>query len=117
MILDFGKYRGTDIEDVPLQYVIFLSGYKMMHTKRIRTDLAAYDWVKTNKSEVCEFAKVYLQSKCWHCTGNIVAIGSSRCNGAQHNDWEGRYLHKTCWKFLKKQEREELDISDDDETN
>lgn len=105
MILDFGKYRGTDIEDVPLQYVIFLSGYKMMHTKRIRTDLVAYEWVKTNKSEVCDFADAYLQTKCWHCRGDIVPVGSSRCNGAHHSDWDGRYLHKTCWKFLQKQER------------
>ena len=106
MILDFGKYKGTDIHEVPLEYMIFLSGYRMQHTQRIPTDLPAYDWVKTNKREFCEFAKAYLKTKCWHCEGNIVAVGTSRCNGADHGDWEERYLHKACWKVLKKRERD-----------
>jgi hypothetical protein len=58
------------------------------------------DCDKTNKREFCEFAKAYLKTKCWHC-GNIVAVGKLRCNGADHEDWEGRYLHKACWKVLK----------------
>ena len=29
MILDFGKYKGTAIEDVPVTYMIFLVGYTM----------------------------------------------------------------------------------------
>ncbi len=71
MILDFGKHRDIDIQEVPLEYMIFLSGYRMHHTQRIPTDIPAYDWVKTN-----------------------------------HEDWEERYLHKSCWKLLKKQEEE-----------
>ena len=33
--------------------------------------------------------------------GNIVALGKLRCNGADHEDWEGWYLHKECWSVLK----------------
>ena len=104
MILDFGKYKGIDIHDVPLNYMIFLAGYRMQDTERIPIDLPAYDWVKSNKREFCEFAAAYLNNKCWHCEGNLVAVGNSRCNGANHEDWEGRYLHKTCWRELKKRE-------------
>lgn len=104
MILDFGKYKGIDMQEVPINYMIFLSGYKMCYAERIPTDLAAYEWVKTNKSKFCEFAKTYLKTKCWHCDCNLVAVGTSRSNGADHDDWEERYLHKSCWKFLKKQQ-------------
>ena len=104
MILDFGKYRGVDVHEVPLDYMIFLAGYRMHYTQRIPTDLVAYEWVKTNKKEFCEFATVYLKTKCWHCDGNLVAVGNLRCNGADHEDWDGRYLHKSCWKTLKKRE-------------
>ncbi len=108
MILDFGKYKGSDVHEVPIEYMIFLAGYKMQHTQRIPTDLPAYDWVKTNKREVCDFAREYLKTRCWHCEGDMVAVGTSRCNGADHADWEERFLHKKCWKVLKKREFNEL---------
>ena len=95
------------MEDIPLDYMIFLAGYRMQYTDRIPTDLAAYDWVKTNKSEFCEYATAYLKTKCWHCAGKLVAIGNLRCNGADHEDWEKRYLHKTCWKQLKRKKRDD----------
>jgi len=106
MILDFGKYKGIDMQEVPLDYMIFLAGYRMQYTQRIATDLPAYDWVKTNKSEFCEFATNYLKTRCWHCEGQLVPVGNSRCNGAVHEDWEERYLHKACWKLLKTRERD-----------
>ena len=62
--LDFGKHRGIELQDVPLQYMIFLSGYRMWYTERIPTDLPAYNWVKTNKSTVCASAEAYLQNRC-----------------------------------------------------
>lgn len=107
MILDFGKYKGINMDEVPLDYMIFLAGYRMQYTQRIPTDLPAYDWVKTNKREFCDFATEYLKTRCWHCEGNLVAIGNFRCNGADHEDWEGRYLHKTCWKVLQRKQRDE----------
>ena len=106
MILDFGKYKGIDIHEVPVEYMIFLSGYKMHYTQRIQTDLPAYDWVKTNKSEFCEFATAYLKTRCWHCEGKLVPVGNARWKGADHEDWEERYLHKGCWKALKNRERD-----------
>jgi len=104
MLLDFGKYKGRAMQDVPLTYMIFLSGFRMHHTQRIPTDLPEYDWIKTNKPEFVEFATAYLKTKCWHCERKLVAIGNARDNGADHQDWHDRYLHKTCWKALKKKE-------------
>ncbi len=56
----------------PLDYMIFISGYRMHHRQRIPTDLPAYDCErefcdKTNKIKFGEFAKAYLKTKCWHC--------------------------------------------------
>jgi hypothetical protein len=100
MILDFGKHKGTDIEDVPLEYMIFLAGYRLKGTKRVKSDNDGSRWVKTNRKEVREFAEGYLLTKCWHCGGVLVPVGNSRSNGAAHDDWDGRILHKKCWKEL-----------------
>jgi hypothetical protein len=35
---------------------------------------------------------------CHECYKRIVPVGSSRLNGAPHNDWKGRKYHKQCWK-------------------
>ena len=105
--LDFGKHKGTVLQDVPLQYMIFLAGYRMENTERVPTDLPGYHWVKTNRSAVCASAEAYLQNRCWHCGAKLVPIGSMRSNGAGHDDWDSRYLHKACWKLLRDKERRE----------
>ena len=107
MILDFGKFKGHNIEDVPLPYMIFLAGYKMLGSKRIKSDLSGSEWVKTNKPEFRRCAESYLMGKCWHCGVKLVPVGYSRSNGAAHEDWDGRYLHKKCWKELKEEEDSE----------
>ena len=38
---------------------------------------------------------------CDHCEGKLVPVGSSRANGANHDDWDSRRYHKKCWKELK----------------
>ena len=104
MILDFGKHKGKEIEDVPLTYVIFLAGYSMRWAKRVRADLAGCKWVQAYRKDVVNAAQSYLEDKCWHCGGKLVPVGSARMNGAAHDDWDGRYLHKRCWRELKDEE-------------
>ncbi len=41
------------------------------------------------------------KNKCLHCEKTIVAIGSSRENGAMHKDWSNRKYHKKCYKELQ----------------
>ena len=105
MILDFGKYKGQNIEDVPLTYIVFLAGYVIQRGgKRVRSELQACKWIQEHKQEVHEFAKSYLTNLCWHCGGKLKPIGTSRKNGAAHDDWDDRYLHKRCWIELKTEE-------------
>jgi len=42
-----------------------------------------------------------MKNKCLYCGKPIVAIGTSRENGAFHNDWKGRKYHKKCFKELQ----------------
>ncbi len=107
MILDFGKHKGSEVEDVPLAYIIFLAGYRMQGTKREKSDLKGCIWVQHRKKELHEFAKGYLATRCWHCGSKLVPVGGSRANGANHEDWDGRYLHKMCWRELKTEEDDE----------
>ncbi len=57
------------------------------------------------------------QSYCQLCFKKKQPIGSSRVNGAPHDDWESRKYHKKCWKKIKDNETttDESDLSDDSE--
>jgi hypothetical protein len=103
IILDFGKYKDTVIQEVPFSYMIFLAGYKMREngTRMILCPTGAYKWVKDNRPQVRRFAAEYLKNKCWYCKGKLVPVGSSRSYDADHDDWSTRHLHKKCWKLLK----------------
>lgn len=37
---------------------------------------------------------------CCACWSPMPPIGDARVNGAGHADWQGRYLHKSCWREL-----------------
>jgi hypothetical protein len=41
---------------------------------------------------------------CEYCDGHLVVIGKRRKNGAPHRDWDGRTMHKQCWKKHKENE-------------
>lgn len=41
--------------------------------------------------------------KCSKCGKKLVPIGTSRKNGASHNDWDSRKLHKKCWLELNEE--------------
>lgn len=107
MLLDFGKHKGKHVEDTPISYILFLAGYRMSGSSKIRSDLSSCQWVKHNKKDIYEYATAYLQGRCWHCGTKLVPIGNNRSNGAYHDDWDGRYLHKACWKTLKQEEEEQ----------
>jgi len=44
---------------------------------------------------------------CRACSRKLVPIGTARVNGASHEDWDKRRLHKKCWLEQRKQQREE----------
>ena len=60
---------------------------------------------------------------CIYCNKRLVSIGLNRTNGKGHADWEGRTLHKKCWKdvtpafweHLKKQKLMDVEFTSDSE--
>jgi hypothetical protein len=96
--------------------MIFLAGYKMREngTRIIPGTSDAYRFVKDKRPQVRRFAAAYLNNTCWHCENELVPIGSSRSNGADHRDWNTRHLHKKCWRLLKN-DQERFSKSPEDE--
>jgi len=103
--LDFGKHKGKTLREVPLSYIHFLAGFSLCGTQKLTNESSASDWVSANKPTVRLSAIHFLSGKCWECGGQLVPVGTSRQNGTRHDDWEGRILHKKCWKMLKDEEQ------------
>ncbi len=102
--LDFGKHKRKTLQEVPLDYVQFLAGFRLEGTKKMKNENSASNWISINKPTVRLSAIEFLRGKCWKCGGKLVPVGTSRQNGAWHDDWEERILHKQCWKQLKAEE-------------
>lgn len=94
-VMTFGKYQGTQLKDVPLSYILWVGGYKWDCEKN-----KLWQSVFRGIKKYHENIRTYLEQRklCVACDGPIVPIGTSRQNGAGHSDWEGRLLHKQCWK-------------------
>jgi hypothetical protein len=94
-VITFGKYRGHQLKDVPLNYILWIGGYRWDAEKH-----KLWQSVFRGIKEYHQNVKDYLESlkQCVACNGPLVPIGSSRQNGASHSDWEGRLLHKQCWQ-------------------
>lgn len=62
----------------------------------------AYLYVEDNYPEWPDLAEDELVRRkcCLHCGRRLMPIGYSRSNGKEHADWDGRMLHKKCWKEL-----------------
>ncbi len=113
MKLDFGRYKGQEMKDVPVKYLLFLAGFRLNGTRRDVSTLKASQWVNEFRPEIRQLAIDYLNGRCWHCNSKLVPIGHQRVNGTAHEDWSSRILHKKCWKELKNQEKYGLDSDDD----
>lgn len=58
----------------------------------------ACSWLKQPSIRIA--AKRMMNGFCWHCCTRLAPIGSARLNGADHEDWQGRLLHKKCFREL-----------------
>ncbi len=141
--LPFGKYKGTTLEQLPSEYLLWLAGYdyNIRDLAEQLSDCGCDLCVKYRTLSGCstpEECESFLdqsfrdkvvpnfiqgQSKPWwtifalyrnwvfkardefkkrhicrDCLKKLVPIGTSRRNGAWHNDWDDRLLHKQCWK-------------------
>lgn len=100
-VLEFGKHKGKRIQDAPIDYVVWLAGFYLNGIECIDTyHNSAYKYVQTKQSQIVLESKKYLQNRCFHCGGKLVPIGNARENGADHEDWDQRILHKKCFKEI-----------------
>lgn len=119
--LDFGKHKGKTFNEIPYEYLKWLMAIdinfdddeeKLIISDR-RDRRCTYLW--NEKSEVIRLAREYRkkQNKCFHCSRKLVPIGNARFNGTNHDDWNSRILHKSCWKKLLVQKRHEIEEESD----
>ena len=119
-VLLFGKYRGQTLSQVPATYLKFLCCWE-----NVRRDGKVYHQelhIDHDNDEIPE-AQRYILGKQWHtmkrarqyaldnrlcleCFRPLVPIGTSRANGAWHNDWATRRYHKRCWTRIEESESE-----------
>jgi hypothetical protein len=61
---------------------------------------ARYSGLPT-KNEELERRRQGGKWNCLACGNSLVPIGSDRVGGADHDDWDERMYHKTCWRELQ----------------
>ena len=102
MRINFGKYKNTEMHDLPQEYLIWLSQYDIEYGKIVTCEpvTKAEIYVQDKKYFWVVAARNELKSRriCFYCGKRMPAIGTSRRNGANHKDWSNRTLHKSCWK-------------------
>ena len=123
-VLLFGKYRGQTVSQVPATYLKFLCCWENVRRdgKVSHQDLnvdrepheipQAQRYILSKQCPTMKLARQYaLDTRlCLECFRPLVPIGTSRRNGAWHDDWNTRRFHKRCWSQI-----EASDESDSDE--
>jgi hypothetical protein len=106
--LDFGKRRGRLVSELDPEYLrwltcrdVFVDEDGRMQSEE-RDDLDSIKWVRRTRPAAIAAARAFVDEAnlCWHCCKRLVPIGDARANGKRHSDWDGRKLHKRCWKEL-----------------
>jgi uncharacterized protein (DUF3820 family) len=66
----------------------------------VGTENRSWWWVYIHHKEWIYRARDEFKSRhlCSVCLTPLRPIGTSRRNGYKHHDWEGRTMHKQCWK-------------------
>lgn len=50
------------------------------------------------------------KNKCLLCGKTIVAVGKSRKNGKNHDDWDTRQYHKKCYQQCCKNKKKDIEM-------
>ena len=121
-VLPFGKYRGQALKQVPATYLKYLCcmenvrrdgkvvtqelyenhGHELLAVPCSQRYILSKQWSSMfNARRYAEGARL-----CLECFRPLVPVGSSRRNGAWHNDWDGRRFHKRCWSQIVNDESE-----------
>ena len=109
VLLDFGKHKGRAIRELPTEYLAFLCCYEheVAHgsdnVERVdRQNPGPTEWLWENRADTIRAARQFAKDRnlCLHCLRRLVPIGDSRANGKAHPDWDGRTLHKRCYRLI-----------------
>lgn len=59
-------------------------------------------WLWANEKKTIDHARMYVRDHhlCCQCFSYMPPVGYDRSNGKAHDDWDGRFLHKHCWRQL-----------------
>ena len=117
-VLAFGKYRGQSIAQLPASYLKYLCCWdnvrrngkvfhQELHVDREPDEIPrTQSYILSKQWPTMKLARQHvLDSRlCLECFRPLVPIGTSRANGAWHNDWESRRYHKRCWSRIDESE-------------
>ena len=120
----FGKHKGQPISHVPPEYLVGMCCWQLAATPRCTDpdcDCTSFRcwrvgrfrefrrgeqdwrcWVRSTHPQVVAVARrrVREERRCHKCGNKLVPVGSARANGAWHDDWAERTLHKKCWREI-----------------
>ena len=104
--LTFGKYRGKKLSEVPKTYLKFLCCWEHIRdeddkviTQEVEDPSEAQEFLLRFQIPTTYAARKFVRDErlCFECFRPLVPVGTSRANGAWHDDWETRRFHKRCW--------------------
>ena len=108
-VLAFGKYKGSDLSAVPKTYLKFLCCWEHYRdddnkvvTETIEDPRESEEYVLRCQFPTVRAAREFVKSErlCFECFRPLVPVGTSRANGAWHDDWGTRRFHKRCWASI-----------------
>jgi hypothetical protein len=95
LILDFGPYRGTPMDDVPLGYMLTLCNKSIVGAKPCDS------LISRPKDKYYDYAMQYIEGRCW-CCGNPIEDQQQLLSHAEADcQWDMHRLHFDCYKKLK----------------
>ena len=109
-VLAFGKYKGSDLSAVPKTYLKFLccwEHFRNDNTNKVFTETVcdpseAQAYLLRHQLPSVYAAREFVKNErlCFECFRPLVPVGTSRADGAWHDDWETRRFHKRCWASI-----------------
>ena len=86
-VITFGKYKGTTLKQVPLDYIRWMLGFKQKGRKfeSIPVNSGNTGWIKSTQYEALSNATKYMAWRCWACRdGDIRFKNSKLCTACWH---------------------------------
>jgi uncharacterized protein (DUF3820 family) len=83
-VIPFGKHKGKQIKELPLDYVRWMLGYKREGRNFTTIPADKLNWMRTTQYESLGHAQKYMVWRCWGC-------------GSEDTRFKHSKLCTTCW--------------------